>query len=70
MKLCGQAGNATVNRDLALLRRAFDLFHDSTPRKVARVPNIPELEENNVRKGFFEHSDFLKMGEALPAHFV
>lgn len=60
------AANATVNRELALLRRAFNLGRMSTPPKVARVPFIPSLEENNVRKGFFEHEDFLRLRAALP----
>ena len=37
-----------------------------TPPKVDRVPHIPMLKENNVRKGFFEDSDFLKLKDALP----
>lgn len=32
------------------------------------MPYIQLLEENNVRKGFFEHSDFLALREALPSH--
>ncbi|MFH0725286.1 MAG: tyrosine-type recombinase/integrase [Pseudomonadota bacterium] len=39
-----------------------------TPPKVNRVPYIPMLKENNVRKGFFEHSEFLALREALPAY--
>jgi len=60
------AANATINRDLALLRRAFYLGHDSTPPRVARVPRIPELQEHNVRKGFLEHDIFLKIRGARP----
>ncbi len=40
----------------------------STPRKVASVPHIPLLAENNTRKGFFEHDQFLAMRRALPEH--
>jgi integrase len=60
------AANATINRELALLRRAFYLASEDTPPRVQRVPKIPSLEENNVRKGFFEHDEFLKMRAALP----
>jgi integrase len=60
------AANATINRDLALLRRAFHLGHDSTPPRVARVPKIPELREDNVRAGFFEHEAFLKIRAGMP----
>ena len=40
----------------------------ATPPKVNRVPFIPMLKENNVRKGFFEHGDFLALCEALPEY--
>jgi len=30
-----------------------------TPPKVNRVPYIPLFKENNVKKGFFEHAEFL-----------
>jgi len=62
----GPASNATVNRELALLRRAFNLGRMSTPPKVGTVPFIPTLAENNVRKGFFEHDAFLKLRRELP----
>jgi integrase len=46
----------------------FSLAWQSTPPKVAQVPYIPKLKENNVRKGFFERADFLPLREALPEH--
>ncbi len=39
-----------------------------TPPKVDRVPYISMLKENNVRKGFFEHGDFLALRQNLPDH--
>jgi integrase len=62
----GHAANATINRELAILKRAFNLGRKHTPPKVVRVPHIPMLEENNVRKGFFEHDEFLRLRDALP----
>lgn len=50
--------NSTINRELALLRRAFNLGAACEPPKVLRVPKIHELEENNVRKGFFTEEHF------------
>lgn len=55
------AQNATINRELAILKRAFNLGRKHTPPKVARVPHIPMLEENNVRKGFFEHEEYMRL---------
>lgn len=60
------ATNATINRDLAALRRMFSLAAKATPPKVGRVPYIPTLAENNARRGFFEHGDFEKVRDALP----
>lgn len=47
---------ATVNRELAALRRALNLAHRAG--KLARVPHIPALVENNARRGFFEPAQF------------
>ena len=58
--------NATVNRELAALKRIFNLAARQTPPKIDKVPYIPMLKENNTRKGFFEHSDFLALRGALP----
>ena len=62
------AANATINRELSALKRILNLGAQQTPPKVDRVPYIPLLEENNVRKGFFEHGDFLALRTALPSH--
>ena len=58
--------NATINRALALLRRAYNPATEADPPKVGRVPNIPALEENNTRKGFFEHDSFVALRRQLP----
>jgi integrase len=60
------AKNATINREIVLLRRAFNLAYRSTPPKVSRAPYFPKLEENDVHKGFFEHADYLSLRDALP----
>jgi integrase len=62
------AENATVNRELAALKRIFNLAARQTPPKVDRVIYIPMLKENNVRKGFFEHGDFIALRKALPEY--
>ena len=60
------AENATINRELAAIKRMFNLAARSTPPKVSRVPHIKKLAEHNVRKGFFEHDDFIALRQALP----
>jgi integrase len=60
-----RAANATINHELALLKRAFNLGRIATPPKVTHVPYIPMLREDNVRKGFFEHDAFLGIRGAM-----
>jgi len=60
--------NSTINRELGRLHRAFTLGAECTPPKVNRVPKIPKLEENNIRKGFFERSEFTRLRNELPSH--
>jgi integrase len=55
------AANATINRELAALRRMFNLGKRSTPPKLREVPYIPLLTENNVRKGFVEDVAFARL---------
>ena len=62
------AENATINRELAALKRMLNLGAKQTPPKVDRTPFIQMLKENNVRKGFFEHGEFLALRDALPEH--
>jgi integrase len=54
------AANGTINRELALLRRAFTLGYKSKPRKVSALLDLSEhmLEENNVRIGFVDETQY------------
>ena len=60
--------NSTINRELARLKRAFNLSRESTPPKVKQVPVFPRLEEAPPRKGFFEHDEFVVLRLELPEH--
>ena len=60
------ASNATINRELAALKRMLMLAKRSTPPKVENIPFIPLLKENAPRRGFFEHGEFLALRDALP----
>lgn len=62
------AKEATINRELSALKRMLNIGAQQTPPKVDRVPHIPMLKENNTRKGFFEHGEFLALRDALPYH--
>lgn len=65
----GGASNATINRELAALKRMFRLGLQSIPPKVLRLPSFPHLRENNVRKGFIEDSQFRKLVEGSELWF-
>ena len=61
-----KTANATINRELSALKRMLNLGAKQTPPVIDRVPHIPMLKENNIRKGFFEHSEFIALRNALP----
>jgi integrase len=59
------AANASINRELAILRRGYLL----NQRAVTVRPVIKELKEDNARQGFFERADFERVRAALPAEY-
>src|ERR1700733_2636040 len=61
-----EAANATINRELAALKRAFKIAVDA--ERLSRAPHIEMLEEHNARSGFLEHADFIALRKELPEH--
>jgi integrase len=57
---------ATVNRELAALRRAFALAVKQ--RRISAAPGIEMLAENNARQGFAEPADFEAVVNHLPEY--
>jgi integrase len=58
--------NASINRELAALKRMFHLAAECTPPRVSMIPYIPMLKESNVRKCFFELDEYKALKEVLP----
>ena len=62
------AANASINRELAVLKRMFSLA--IAGGKLLHCPHIPTLAENNVRTGFFERDQFEAVMRQLPEAVV
>lgn len=59
-----KAANATVNRELAILKRGFSLAIRAG--LLSRRPYIPRLREDNARQGFIGPIEALAVRQALP----
>jgi integrase len=64
----GGRSPATVNRELAALRRAFALAVDQERLSSAAVPRVKLFAEHNARQGFVERADFERVVAHLPAY--
>lgn len=62
----GTVSDATINRWMSSLRRAFKLAVSASPKKLSSVPNFPRLKEHNARQGFFERGEFLALLAQVP----
>src|SRR5688572_30709506 len=58
------AANGTINRELSALKRMFTLACQAG--KLLAAPHIPMLQEDNVRRGFFEREQFESVRRRLP----
>jgi integrase len=63
-RLTAQASNAEINRELAALKRMYNLGLQA--EKLVRKPHFPRLEEKNARQGFFERGEFERVLARLP----
>lgn len=60
-----EASNGTINRELAMLRRAYKLAFEATPKKVSEVPKFESLPEASPRQGFLEVSQYKALLDAM-----
>jgi integrase len=58
--------DATVNRELSIMRTAFHNGRKRTPPKVNVVPFFPMIKETTVRTGFLDDEVYAKLRDALP----
>jgi integrase len=58
--------DATVNRELSILRTAFHNARKRTPPKVSSVPYFPMIQETTVRKGFLSDAQYVTLRDELP----
>jgi integrase len=59
---------SSINRELSVLRRAYQLGYERKPQLVEKIPPIKKLAEGNVRKGFVSPEQYRALLEELPAH--
>lgn len=62
------ATDGTINRELAIVRRAFSLGMRADPPLVNRKPWIRRLEEDNAREGFVEDEKYRALLRELLKH--
>src|SRR5580704_8811632 len=66
-----EASNATVNRELALLKRALNLATECTPKKLNAVPIFPrKLKENPPKDGFVTEAEYQRLIDACGEHWL
>ncbi len=60
------AENATINREIAALKRIYNLARRSRPPKVREVPAFPHLKENPPRRGFVIDREYQALMDCAP----
>jgi len=59
---------ASINRELSILRRAFQIGYERQPQLVEKIPPIKKLSESAARKGFVTPVQYRTLMEELPPH--
>jgi integrase len=59
---------ASLNREMAMLRRAYRLGYERNPQLVDRIPPFKMLKESSARKGFVSPEQYAALMAALPEH--
>jgi len=65
-RLAEGRSEATCNRELSMLRTAFNLGRKCTPTKILIVPYFPMVAEAHVRQGFLTDEQYELLRDALP----
>jgi integrase len=61
-----KAANATINRELAALKKAYSLA--LATERIHRAPRFGMLQEDNIRQGFFERDQLEAVRRLLPEY--
>jgi integrase len=64
--LAHRVSNATINRELAVLRAALKRALDTDRRLSFTLPKFPMVREDNVRRGFISEAEFERLYRVLP----
>jgi integrase len=59
---------ATINKELTWLRRAFKLGARHEPKLVLNVPYFPIIDPDNVREGVLPHEKYREVRNSLPPY--
>jgi integrase len=60
--------DATANRELSIVRTAFNNARKRTPPKVNVVPYFPMIEETTVRQGYLADEVYARLRDELPQY--
>jgi integrase len=62
------AENATINRELSIIRHAFTIAAKMDPPRVLRIPHVLKLEEDNARTGIVTPEQYEALKHAMAPH--